>query len=77
MKIKLIIIATVSLVALSGCAHYKTTLTNAKGETMTCEASGKNGIVTGIYLRRGFESCISAAKAQGFEEVPPTNQKSE
>jgi len=75
MQIKLIIFAIVSVTALTGCAHYKTTLINAQGETVTCEASGKSGPVTGYYLRRGFEDCINAAKAQGFKEVPPTNQK--
>lgn len=56
--------------ALAGCATYKTTLTDAQGRTMTCEASGKNGIVTGYYLRRGFEDCVAAAKAKGFKESP-------
>lgn len=77
MQLKLIIIATVSITVLAGCATYKTTLTNAKGETVTCEASGKSGIITGYYLRQGFEDCISAAKAQGFKEAPPTNPKPE
>ena len=77
MQIILIIIAIVSVTALTGCAHYKTTLTNAQGETVTCEASGKSGVITGYYLRRGFEDCISAAKAQGFKEVPQTNPKTE
>ena len=52
MQIKLIVIAIVSITALIGCAHYKTTLTNAKGETVTCEASGNSGFITGYYLRR-------------------------
>lgn len=51
---------------LSGCATYKTTMTNKKGESITCEASGKSGIVTGIYLRKGFEDCINEAKKNGF-----------
>jgi len=76
MQLKLII-ASVILTALVGCATYKTTLTNAKGETVTCEASGKSGIITGYYLRRGFEECINAAKAQGFKEVPPPDTKPE
>lgn len=70
MKHNLIIIALFGLVvtALAGCATYKTTLTDAQGRTVTCEASGKSGIVTGYYLRRGFEDCIANAKAQGFKE---------
>ena len=75
MQIKLIIFAIVSVTVLAGCAHYKTTLTNAQRETVTCEASGKSGVITGYYLRRGFEDCVNAAKARGFEEVPQTNPK--
>ena len=74
MQIKLIILAIVSITALSGCATYKTTLTNAQGETVTCEASGKSGFVTGYYLRRGFEDCVNAAKSQGFKEGTSINQ---
>jgi len=59
----------------SGCATYKTTLTNAQGQTVTCEASGKNGIVTGHYLRSGFEDCVNNAKASGFKEAPDKQPK--
>lgn len=72
MKIKLIIIAFVSVMVLAGCAHYKTTLTNEKGETVVCEASGKTGPVSGSYLIRGYEACVNAAKANGFKEDPQT-----
>jgi len=70
MQHKLIIIASLSVVVstLTGCATYKTTLTDAQGKTVTCEASGKSGIVTGYYLRRGFEDCIADAKAHKFKE---------
>ena len=67
MKWIICIIATSLL--LTGCASYKRTLTNSKGETITCEASGKNGIITGIYLRKGFNNCINEAKSEGFKEV--------
>ncbi|MDY0094922.1 MAG: hypothetical protein RBT80_19680 [Candidatus Vecturithrix sp.] len=73
MKIKLIIMAVVSILVLAGCAHYKTTLTNEKGETVVCEASGKTGPVSGSYLVRGYEVCVNAAKANGFKEVPQTS----
>ena len=63
-------IAIISLITLVGCATYKTTLTNAKGESITCEASGKSGIVTGYYLRKGFDNCIASARSQGFKETP-------
>lgn len=51
----------------AGCATYKTTLTDANGRSTTCEASGKAGIITGIYLRQGFEDCVSAARKAGYQ----------
>jgi len=75
MQLKPLIPIIIILIALVGCATYKTTLTNEKGETVTCEASGKSGIITGFYLRQGFEDCIKAAKAQGFKEAPPPSSK--
>jgi hypothetical protein len=62
----------VAILALGGCATYETTLTNAQGQTVTCKASGKNGIVTGYYLRKGFQDCIDSAKAAGYTENRPT-----
>lgn len=56
------------LLVFVSCAHYKTTLTNDQGRTMTCEASGKNGIVTGHYVRSAFQQCIADANAQGFHQ---------
>ena len=75
MQHKLIIMASfgVAVIVLEGCATYKTTLTDAQGRTVTCEASGKSGIVTGYYLRRGFEDCIADAKAQGFKPKQTVN----
>ena len=70
MQLKKVLFA-VSMCAIgliSGCATYKTTLTNAKGETVTCEASGHAGIVTGHYLREGYEECVNNAKANGYQE---------
>jgi hypothetical protein len=51
---------------LSGCASYKQTLTDSAGHTTNCEASGKSGIITGVYLRHGFDDCVNAAKAAGY-----------
>ena len=62
------LLALCSVALLSGCATYKTTLTDSKGRSTTCEASGKNGLITGYYLRQGFDDCIAAAKANGFNE---------
>ena len=50
----------------SGCASYQTTLRNKNGETITCEASGKSGIITGYYLKEGFDFCVSSAHKAGF-----------
>ena len=46
----------------SACATYKTTVTDPQGRSITCEASGKSGLITGIYLRQGFDDCVAAAK---------------
>lgn len=59
---------TIVWIVASACATYKTTLTDAQGRTVTCEASGKSGIITGHYLRQGFEDCVANAKANGFKE---------
>ena len=64
--------AVALLLLLSGCATYKKTMTDAQGRTITCEASGKSGIVTGYYLRKGFEDCVDDAKAQGYTQPNPT-----
>jgi hypothetical protein len=53
---------------LTGCATYKTTLTNAKGESITCEASGHAGIISGSYLKAGFQDCVNAAEAKGYTQ---------
>ena len=43
------------ILLVGGCASYQTVLRNKNGETITCEASGKSGIITGYYLKEGFE----------------------
>ena len=69
MRLSCVVLFIAALSLIGGCATYKTTLTNEKGESVTCEASGKSGIITGYYLRRGFEDCIAAAKERGFTEA--------
>lgn len=66
------LIGVAILAILTSCATYETTLTNAQGQTVTCKASGKSGIVTGYYLRKGFEDCIDRAKAAGYTEGQPS-----
>ncbi|MHB1249389.1 MAG: hypothetical protein ACYCZL_08345 [Polaromonas sp.] len=58
----------VMVLNLAGCATYKTTLTDANGRKITCEASGKNGLLTGYYLRSGFDNCVKNAEAHGFKQ---------
>jgi len=60
-------IAFLCIMTLAGCVTYQTTLINSQGQTITCEARGKSGIVTGYS---GFDDCVAAAKARGFKEVP-------
>jgi hypothetical protein len=57
-----------ALLFVGGCAHYRTTLTDDQGRTVTCEASGKNGIFTGYMLRSTFQECVENAKANGYRE---------
>lgn len=64
----LLLTIAASALAISGCATYQTTLTNAKGEQITCKASGKSGIITGLYLRQGFQKCVSDAEAAGYKQ---------
>ncbi len=65
--IRYLIIASISIMALTGCTCYSTTLINAQGQLMTCEAKGRNCSVAGYS---SYEECVSSAKAKGFREVP-------
>lgn len=60
-------LCAVTALALCGCATYTTTLRNKQGETVTCKASGKDGLLTGYYLRKGFDECVHNAEAHGFK----------
>lgn len=59
------------LLALAGCVTKKVVLINDKGETQTCKATGRVGIVSGLILRERMQGCIDAAKTRGFHETPP------
>lgn len=61
-----ILVVALTTLSVSGCASYQTVLKNKKGETITCEASGKSGIITGYYLKEGFDSCVNSARKAGF-----------
>jgi hypothetical protein len=57
------LIAGMSILLLCpACATYRTTVTDPQGRSVTCEASGKSGLITGMYLRQGFDDCVAAAK---------------
>jgi hypothetical protein len=79
MQIVFLVVGCLVAMLFSGCATYKITLANEKGQIVTCEATGKSGIVTGYYLRRGFEECVEAANSQGFKQLvlPPAESTSE
>ena len=53
---------------LLGCATHIATLTDDKGQSITCEASGKAGIISHTYLEEGFRDCVEAARSRGFHE---------
>ena len=76
----LLSVAVLGVIAgvLAGCAQYKQTLTDGEGRTVTCEASGKAGLLTGALLRSGFEECIADAKARGYaaEQASPARAPS-
>lgn len=65
-KLHVTMLACAVAAALSACATYKQTLTDAEGRTVTCEASGKAGILSGARLRSAFDECIADAKARGY-----------
>ena len=54
---------------LSGCVTEKKVLTNAQGETVTCETEGRIGIVSGIRLYVKQHNCIKKAQANGYTET--------
>jgi hypothetical protein len=58
-----VVVCVLTLAA--SCATYKATLTNSKGQTTTCEASGK-----GCGVKDSFDQCVASAKAQGYSEGP-------
>lgn len=71
-----ILISFSLLAAISACSSppttYKRTMTNAKGEGVTCEASGQQGLLSDYILKRGFDSCVEDARAQGFNSAGKT-----
>jgi hypothetical protein len=68
MRFAKIISFGVLAVGLASCATYKTTLTNDKGQSETCEASGWMGPLAGSVKYLSYKDCIDKAKARGFKE---------
>lgn len=74
---RIVLILTVSLsFAISGCipvTTYQRTFTDTKGRTVTCEVSGRAGLLTGYYLKKGFDDCVANTEANGATPVSDTH----
>lgn len=57
----------ISTVALSGCITEKTVLTNAQGQTVTCEAKGHVGLVSPIRVHLQQQHCLKQAESNGYK----------
>lgn len=73
--VSFLLVSAVLFLSLVGCTTYETTLTNTRGQQITCKASGKAGLVTGLYLRQGFQQCVSNAEANGYGPSPSSSTK--
>lgn len=68
------LLAGSALLVLSGCipvTTYQRTFTDNQGRTVTCEASGRAGLLTGYYLKKGFDDCVADTEAHGAKPVAP------
>lgn len=54
-------------IALSGCITEKTVLTNAQGQTVTCQAKGHVGIVSPIRVHMQQDHCVKQAESKGYK----------
>lgn len=72
MHLKLCIVAVCLAAALTACATYKATLTNARGQSTTCERFGPSRLLSGYLLiqglRKKFDDCFADARSRGFFE---------
>lgn len=55
------------LIALSGCITEKAVLTNARGQTVTCEVKGHVGIVSPIRVYVKQHDCVKKAQDEGYK----------
>jgi hypothetical protein len=65
-------IVVLSICGLTGCVTDKAVLTNAQGQTLTCETKGRIGIVSGVRLHLKQQRCIKKAEAAGYHLSPAT-----
>jgi hypothetical protein len=63
----LITASLLPLIALSGCITERTVLTNAQGQTVTCEAKGHVGIVSPIKVYVKQHECVKKAVESGYK----------
>jgi hypothetical protein len=59
-------LGVVLAVGISGCVTEKTVLTNAAGNTIECDTSGRIGIISGWRLHEQHHECIAKAEANGY-----------
>jgi hypothetical protein len=57
----------VPLTALSGCITERAVLTNAQGQTVTCETKGHVGIVSPIKVYVKQHDCVKKAEENGYK----------
>jgi hypothetical protein len=65
-------LVAMSVLSLSGCVTDKAVLTNAQGQTLTCETKGRIGIVSGVRLHLKQQRCIKKAEGEGYRLTPAT-----
>ena len=59
-----------TLSTLTGCITEKEVLTNAQGQTITCENKGHIGIVSPIRVNMKQHDCIKNVEAAGYTTTP-------
>jgi hypothetical protein len=69
MRARAILIAAslMPLTALSGCITERAVLTNAQGQTVTCETKGHVGIVSPIRVQAKQHDCVKKAEESGYK----------
>ena len=63
----LISLSLVPVVGLSGCITERAVLTNAQGQTITCDHKGHVGIVSPIRVYVQQHECVKKAESNGYK----------